>query len=47
MIWHWVFQTSLNKLMFALICITQQGILNIFSLQANHKKSRKIFKKVL
>jgi len=37
MIWHGVCQTSFNKLILAFICITQQGILNIFSLQAKRE----------
>lgn len=45
MIWHWVFQNSLNKLIFALIFIIQQGILNVSNLQANREEIDRVLKR--
>lgn len=42
MMWHWAFQNSLNKLIFALIFIIQQGILNVSNLQTNHEETDRV-----
>lgn len=44
MIWLWVFQNSLNKLIIGLIFIIQQGILNVSNLQANPEERDRVLK---